>query len=88
MRILIVIAAFAIVGCAPTPSLEQLEAQAEVTGDWSDVERYERAMVRRETRNGRSCPTGQISYCEAYFGMEECRCVDGDKMNAYLRLSR
>ena len=84
MRVLIIFAALTIVGCAPMPSLGELEAEAEVTGDWSDVERYERAMARRETRNGRMCPTGQVSYCEQYLGSEDCRCVAGDRMTTYL----
>jgi hypothetical protein len=84
MRTLIIIAAFAIVGCAPMPSLEELEATAEVTGDWSNVERYERAMARRATRNGRMCPTGQISICESYIGSERCQCSGSDRMSAVL----
>ena len=84
MRGLIIFAAAVIVGCAPTPSLQELEAEAEVTGDWTEVERYERALARRAARQGPMCPTGQVSFCESYLGSEQCRCVDGDRMRALL----
>ena len=84
MRTLIVLTALLAVGCAPTPSLKELEAEAEVTGDWTEVERYERMLARREARNMPSCRSGEVRYCEDYIGGERCACADGDRVRAML----
>jgi len=83
MKALIVLTALIAVGCAPTPSLEELEAEAEVTGDWTEVERYERTLARREART-LSCPSGHIRFCEEYLGGERCTCVADDQVRALL----
>ena len=72
------------VGCAPVPSLEELEAKAEITGDWTDVERYERMLARRDVRSGLSCPAGKIRYCEEIIGGERCMCAPGEQMRVLL----
>ncbi len=41
-----------LIGCAPVATLEELEAQAYVSGDWSEVEKRERIIARREARKG------------------------------------
>ena len=83
MKALIVLTALVAVGCAPTPSLEELEAEAQVSGDWTEVERYERMLARREARN-MSCPTGQLRYCEEYIGGERCTCARDGQIRALL----
>ena len=39
-------------GCGTYTSLEQLEATAMLTGDWSEVEKRERIIARRNLRAG------------------------------------
>ena len=63
-------------GCAPMPSLEELEEQAAATGDWSAVEQREKLMSRRaEARRPQACPSGQVSYCEDSISSWRCACV-------------
>ncbi len=73
-------------GCAPVPSYDDLEAQAEATGDWSLVERYERMMARRELTRGPSCPNGKILYCENMVSGERCACTSSDALRAFSSL--
>ncbi len=47
-------------GCASFASLEELEAQAMLTGDWSAVERRERIIARREAQDAVQCPSGAV----------------------------
>ncbi len=61
--------------CATPPTLEELEFEALRTGDWSAVERRERAMARRAAREPVSCPEGQIQFCETRVGDRSCQCV-------------
>lgn len=61
-------------GCAVGPSLDELEAQALVTGDWSLVERREAQIARRQQR-GPSCPPGSVAYCETFMADKRCSCV-------------
>ena len=66
-----------VVGCAPMKSLEQLEREAMMTGDWSAVEQREKAVARKAERQGikMNCPVGYIAYCQGYAGRDECSCV-------------
>lgn len=75
-----------VAGCASGPSLEQLERQALLTGDWSTVERREQAVERRQARDEIRCPAGQTGYCENRRLIRPCRCVDSDSVYAMLGL--
>ena len=70
-----------VVGCAPMKSLEQLEADAMMTGDWSAVEERERAIARKTERQSTrlTCPSGYITFCQNY-GQERCGCVSRRSM--------
>jgi hypothetical protein len=70
-------------GCSGMVSMEELEAQAMITGDWSEVEKRERVLAKRSMRDGPSCPPGTTGYCEAAFGQEECYCVESKVLSAY-----
>ncbi len=61
--------------CATPPTLEELEFEALRTGDWSAVERRERAMARRAARQPIDCPKGEIEFCDSQFGQRRCECV-------------
>jgi hypothetical protein len=71
----IAIAILGLSACGTTPSLEELEHQAMLTGDWSEVEKRERMIMRREARRGIECGDGMIGYCQGSFGRERCTCV-------------
>ena len=75
MKIATVFVLFFLVGCAARPTLDELESQAFLTGDWSAVEARERSNARRAARYGIQCPSGYISYCENHFGRTECTCI-------------
>ena len=88
MRVLAIIVAatgmLLMSGCASFQSMEELERQAMLTGDWSAVEQRERILARREEERGLQCPSGHVSYCEKYVGRTECRCISNDAMRDVL----
>ena len=69
-------------GCASMQTLEELERQAEITGDWTAVHERERILARREARRPPACPSGLVSYCETYVGTTRCTCVGRDAVQA------
>ena len=71
-------------GCGTTISMEELEKQAFLTGDWSAVEKRERAIERRRLRRGHYCPDGAIAVCEGMGGISRCSCVEADDLRAIL----
>jgi hypothetical protein len=73
---IIVLALILLTGCAGFTPLEQLEAQALVSGDWSAVERRERIIARRNWYSNLRCPEGTIGYCEIHLSPSRCSCVD------------
>ena len=75
MKGIIVLALILLTGCAGIVPMEQLEAEALITGDWSAVERRERIVARRNLRSFLQCPPGTIGYCEIGFGSNSCSCV-------------
>lgn len=62
-------------GCSTYYSLEELEQQAMLTGDWSQVEERESILAKRAQRLGTSCPTGSVRYCENRGDGNRCACV-------------
>ncbi|MEM9208773.1 MAG: hypothetical protein AAGA61_05975 [Pseudomonadota bacterium] len=62
-------------GCAAYVPIEDLKAQALRSGDWSEVEKRERIIAKREARYGASCPKGTLSVCETIVGGNDCQCV-------------
>ena len=81
--LLIVFALCALAGCASGLSLEELEAQALVTGDWSLVERRE-AQIAARRQPGPNCPAGSVAYCRSFMGDKDCACVSSDSMYTVL----
>ena len=80
MKIATVFVLFLLVGCSVQPTLDELETQAFLTGDWSAVEKRERSIARRIARSGSQCPSGYVSYCENHLGDVDCTCL---KRNSY-----
>ena len=75
MKGILILALCLLAGCTTGPTLEQLESQALVTGDWSLVERREAVIARRKMQPSISCPSGYIAYCESYRLKKPCSCV-------------
>ena len=71
-----------LVGCAPIKSMQQLENEAMLTGDWTAVENRERAMARKAEREGvkLKCPIGYVAFCQAFTARDECSCVSRSGM--------
>lgn len=64
---------FFVSGCAPVKTMQELETEAAITGDWSAVEKRERLTARRDS--GIDCPAGTMSFCQTYGGQESCGCI-------------
>ena len=72
-------------GCAAVPTLEELEDQAVLTGDWSQVEKRERTIARRQTAEPLDCANGYVSYCETRIATTRCSCVSRSAMRDMFR---
>ncbi len=74
-------------GCAAVPTLEELEDQALLTGDWSQVEKRERTIARRLAGAGEPpiCASGYISVCQTQIGTTRCGCVSRSAMRDVFR---
>jgi hypothetical protein len=81
---MIFLALILLAGCAGYTPLEELEAQALLTGDWSAVQRRERMQAGRNPQNSMQCPSGTIGYCVVYTSSRRCSCIDSAMMNVYL----
>ena len=62
-------------GCSSSPSLQELEDEAIVTGDWTAVEERERLIERKRKKNVLDCPAGYTSACYEVGLSTECACV-------------
>lgn len=71
-------------GCGTYTSLEQLEATAMLTGDWSEVEKRERIIARRNLRAGTQCPSGTVNVCQAGAARNRCACIKSDVLRTLL----
>ena len=76
MKIVGVFTILLLAGCAAGPTLQELENQAMLTGNWAEVEKRERAIARRQPFAGMECPAGYILYCEDRFGDMSCGCLE------------
>jgi hypothetical protein len=71
-------------GCGTYTPMEQLEADAFQSGDWSLVEQRERINARRDARRGPQCPDNMVSYCVSRFGQTNCQCVSSKVLRSAL----
>ena len=67
MKYLALLLALGLIGCAPVPTLEELEQQ-------------EKILARRAARKGMNCPSGYVSYCQRFAAQNRCSCVPRDKL--------
>lgn len=80
MRAIILTGVLLLSGCAASLPMAELERQAMMTGDWSEVERRERQIARREARNAPDCGNGFVSYCVDTAGDDRCTCISGKSL--------
>ena len=73
-----------LLGCSTTAKLERLEAEAERTGDWSEVYKYQEILAKYEYAEGRSCPDGSAIACNRRPGGQTCQCVSKASLNREL----
>ncbi len=76
MRIWGVMVLFLLIGCATRTPLAELEAEAEITGDWTAVQKHmkiDRHMNR--VRLEPDCPHGGVLVCHKKGERENCGCV-------------
>lgn len=73
-----------VTGCGSYHTMEELEHQAMLTGDWSAVEKRERIIARRKARSGYNCPNGQVAVCDSMMSSERCTCMESDNIRALM----
>jgi hypothetical protein len=60
--------------CSSQPTLEELEAEAATSGDWTAVEKRERMIERMSVQTESVCRDGYIYYCRLKGAQEICTC--------------
>ena len=81
MKVLVLLGACLLtVGCGNYATLEELEEQALITGDWSAVEARERYIAKRKARRAQNCPPGYMAYCESMMSKKKCTCINKEVM--------
>jgi len=84
MKILSLFALVLLVGCGPMPTMEELEHQALLTGDWTAVEKREQMLLRRKSAAAAQCPAGYVRVCQDRSSLERCGCAERDVMFSIL----
>ncbi len=69
-----ILAMFLLSGCAA--STQDLIDQAQLTGDWSVVNKRFAAIERREEQQPPSCPLGTRPWCTKSLRKVKCSCMD------------
>jgi len=72
-----ILAMFLLSGCAS--STNDLIKEAQLSGDWTLVNRRMDAIERREAQDQTSCPIGTKLWCFSRLDREECSCVSDSK---------
>jgi hypothetical protein len=75
MKGILILTLLVLGGCANQVSLEQLEDEALTSGDWSQVEKRERARSRVNLRSAQHCGDRLILFCEELGSSRACECV-------------
>ena len=76
MKIVGIVALCLLAGCAARTPLAELEEEALMTGDWSEVEKHKK-MDRKLNRVQKDpdCPGTLVMLCHAQGKKEVCECV-------------
>lgn len=72
-----------LIGCAPMPSMDELQAEALASGDWSRVEKRERFLAKYRT-DEHECPAGTTSFCIRRAAVMKCECVSRSAVSRIL----
>lgn len=75
MKTILLASVLLMTGCSSTTSLEDLEAEAMVSGDWSEVEKRERQMRAKKQTSEFDCESGMTLVCVDKGSGEECTCL-------------
>ena len=62
-------------GCVSRPTLDELEQEANKTGDWSEVERREARERARTGSTASACPEHLMKLCVEQGMQKTCSCV-------------
>lgn len=84
MKLMVFIAVLVMAGCSATTPISELEDEALRTGDWSSVERRERAIARRKAEEPTNCGLRNVEYCSGPPGALNCYCVKKKTMRNVL----
>jgi len=84
MKVSLILAVSFLSGCGAVQSLEQLEEQALVTGNWSAVEARERSIQRRIESAPIQGPSGYYGLCELTAAAKRCACLSGRSFNSMM----
>ena len=71
MKLLRVLAVFLLFACAPYQTLDELIAEAEVTGDWTKVDKKLDRLAKNEAENSSKCPSNKTEICNGW----RCQCL-------------
>jgi len=75
IKFVFLITFFVAASCSSRPTLEELEDEANVSGDWTAVERREELIKERLEKSAPGCPGPFIKKCfEQQTGIE-CYCL-------------
>lgn len=75
MQAIRILALSVLFGCSSQPSLDELEDEALITGDWSKVASYEQKVERTSRTNGLDCPRLYVAVCRESGLSSKCSCV-------------
>jgi hypothetical protein len=65
-----------LVGCSARPTIEELEAEALDTGDWSAVKKRQRMDEKfGVVKTDSACRGDKVEICQTKSGQEFCDCV-------------
>ncbi len=84
MKGILILALVLLAGCGTYTPLEQLEANALVSGDWSAVEQRERLISRRQASHGPQCQNNEFSLCQGTGRNAICECAELRVLRSFL----
>ena len=79
MNFMILVMLVIVAGCTPRPTLDQLEDEANVSGDWAAVEHREELIKDHLETTAPGCPVGQSEKCVEELSGIQCYCLPSAK---------
>ena len=83
MKLLQILAVFLLFACTIVPfqTLDELIAEAEVTGDWTKVNKKLDVLEKKEAENASNCPSNKTEICKN----GHCQCLAKRHMSDFIR---